>query len=80
MQELKNELTGDVFRTFVDGGVVLSIYAYGIMQPLKPNKTCGFALGRGQTPEMNKFFADDKISFKNIPDLIKLLKYDRGNK
>ena len=72
----RNDLTGDVSKSFVDGVVVLYVYAYGIMQPFRSNKN--FVTSLWEEPrqqEMNKFITDNKISFKNIPDLIKLFNY-----
>jgi len=72
----KNELTGDVSKRFIDGGVVLYVYAYGIMQPFKPNKNFVASLWEeDKQQEMNNFITTNKISFKSIPDLVKLFNY-----
>jgi hypothetical protein len=72
----KNDLTGDVSKSFVDGTVVLYVYAYGIMQPLKPNKNFIAALWEEhKQQEMNKYISENKISFKSTSDLIKLFNY-----
>jgi len=77
----KNDLTGDISRSFVDGVVVLYVYAYGVMQPLKSNKN--FIAGlweEDKQQEMNKYVSDNKINFKSTSDLIKLFNYYDGIK
>jgi hypothetical protein len=77
----KNDLTGDVSRSFVDGVVVLYIYAYGLMQPLKSNKNFIAALWEEDKLEkMNKYISDNKINIKSTSDLIKLFNYYDGLK
>ena len=77
----KNELTGDVSKRFIDGGVVLYVYAYGIMQPFKSNKNFVASLWEeDKQQEMNNFITTNKISFKSIPDLVKLFNHYDGLK
>jgi len=77
----RNDLTGDVSKSFVDGVAVLYVYAYGIMQPLKSNKNFIATLwDENKQPEMNKYISDNKISLKNTSDLIKLFNYYNGMK
>ena len=72
----KNDLTGEVSKSFVEGAVVLYIYAFGMMQPFKSNKNFVSSLwDENKQEEMNKFISANKISFKSIPDLIKLFKH-----
>jgi len=72
----KNDLTGDISKNFVDGVVVLYVYAYGVIQPFRSNKNFVASLWEEQKQqEMNKFIAANKINFKNISDLIKLFNY-----
>lgn len=72
----KNDLTGDISKSFVDGITVLYVYAYGIMQPLRSNKNFIASLWEEhKQQEMNKFITDNKINFKNTSDLIKLFNY-----
>jgi hypothetical protein len=81
IRDEKNELTGDVSKSFVDGGMVLYVYAYGIMQPFKSNKNFVASLwDENKQQEMDKFIAANKISFKSIPDLIKLFNHYDGIK
>jgi hypothetical protein len=57
------------------------VYAYGMMQPFKSNKNFVASLwDEDKQQEMNKFISTNKISFKNIPDLVKLFKYYDGLK
>jgi len=77
----KNDLTGDISKSFVDGVVVLYVYAYGVIQPFRSNKNFVASLWEEQKQqEMNKFIAANKISFKNTSDLIKLFNYYDGIK
>lgn len=77
----KNDLTGDISKSFVDGSVVLYVCAYGMMQPFKSNKNFVASLwDEDKQQEMNKFISTNKISFKNIPDLVKLFNYYDGLK
>ena len=72
----KNELTGDVSKGFIDGGVVLYVYAYGIMQAFKSNKNFVASLWEeDKQQEMNNFITTNKISFKSIPGLVKLFNH-----
>jgi len=72
----KNDLTGDISKNFVDGVTVLYLYAYGIMQPLKSNKSFIATLwDENKQPEMNKYISDNRISLKNTSDLIKLFNH-----
>ena len=72
----KNELTGDVSKSFVDGTVTLYVYAFGMMQPFKANKNFVASLwDENKQEEMDKFISANKISFKNIPDLVKLFNH-----
>jgi hypothetical protein len=77
----KNDLTGDASKSFVDGVVIFYIYAYGLMQPLKPNKNFMAALWEeDKQQEMTKYISDNKINFKSTSDLIKLFNYYDGIK
>ncbi len=72
----KNDLTGDVSKSFVDGAVTLYVYAFGMMQPFKSNKNFVASLwDENKQEEMNKFIGANKISFKSIPDLVKLFNH-----
>jgi len=72
----KNELTGDVSKTFVDGAVVLYVFAYGIMQPFRSNKNFVAALWEEDKQEaMNKYISAYKINLKSTPDLVKLFNH-----
>jgi len=72
----KNDLTGDASKSFVDGAVVLYVYAYGVIQPFRSNKNFVASLWEEhKQTEMNNFIAANKINFKNISDLIKLFNY-----
>ena len=72
----KNDLTGDISKSFVDGTVILYVYAYGIMQPFRSNKNFVASLWEEhKQEEMNKFIADHKMNFKSASDLIKLFNH-----
>jgi hypothetical protein len=77
----RNDLSGDVSKSFVDGIVVLYVYAYGMIQPLKSNKDFIATLwDENKQQEMNKYISDNKINFKSTSDLIKLFNYYDGIK
>jgi hypothetical protein len=77
----KNDLTGDISKSFVNGVVVLYVYAYGMMQPFKANKNFIATLwDEDKQQEMNKYISDNKINFKSTSDLIKLFNHYDGIK
>ena len=77
----KNDLSGDISKSFVDGVVVLYVYAYGVMQPFRSNKNFIASLWEeNKQEEMNKYISDNKINFKSTSDLIKLFNYYDGLK
>jgi hypothetical protein len=72
----KNDLTGEMSKTFIDGSVVLYVYAYGLMQVFHPTKELVNSLFEEDKDQSTRTFIDtNKINFKKIPDLIKLFKY-----
>jgi hypothetical protein len=72
----KNDLTGDMSKSFVDGLTVLYVYAYGVIQPFKANKTFVATLWEENKQEvMNKYISANKINLKKTYDLIKLFSY-----
>ena len=72
----RNDLTGEMSKSFVDGITVLYIYAYGMIQPFKANKTFISTLWDENKQEvMNKYLSTNKINLKNTSDLVKLFAY-----
>src|SRR4030095_609062 len=72
----KNDLTGEVSKTFIDGNVVLYVDAYGLMQPFRPGKDFIASLLEEDKEQLAKAFIDaNRINFKKIPDLVKLFNY-----
>jgi hypothetical protein len=72
----KNDLTGEVSKTFIDGNVVLYVDAYGLMQPFRPGKDFIASLIEEDKEQLAKAFIDaNRINFKKIPDLVKLFNY-----
>jgi hypothetical protein len=77
----KNDLTGDMSKSFVDGLTVLYVYAYGLIQPFRSNKTFIATLWDENKQEvMNKYLSTNKINLKNTSDLVKLFNYYDGLK
>jgi len=77
----KNDLTAEMSKSFVDGLTVLYVYAYGVMQPFKSNKTFIATLwDENKQEEMNKYISANKINLKNTADLVKLFTYYDGLK
>jgi hypothetical protein len=69
----RKDLSGDVSKSFADGMVILYVYAYGVIQPLKSNKSFIATLwDEDKQQEMNKYISANKINFKSTSDLIKL--------
>ena len=71
----KNELSGEISKDFVEGGVMLYVYANNIIQPFHTTKNFVISLLRDKEPAINIFIDTNKINFKSIPDLIKLFNY-----
>ena len=72
----KNDLTGEMSKAFVDGAVVLYVYAYGLMQGFHPTKEFISSLFEEDKEQATKAFIEkNKINFKKIADLIKLFNY-----
>ena len=72
----RNDLTGEVSKTFIDGGVVLYVDAYGLMQPFRPGKDFIASLFEEDKAQLANAFIDaNRINFKKIPDLVKLFNY-----
>jgi hypothetical protein len=78
IRTVKDELSGEMTKEFVEGVTVLYVYAYGIMQAFHPNKSFVISLLEGKEQAMNTFISTHKINFKKIPDLIKLFNYYEG--
>lgn len=76
IQSERNDITGDMSKSFVDGAAVLYVYAYGLMQAFHPTKEFIISLFEEDKEQVTKTFIDaNKINFKKIPDLIKLFNY-----
>jgi hypothetical protein len=72
----RNDLTGETSKTFIDGSVVLYVYAYGLIQTLHPTKEFIDSLFEEDKQQAAKAFIEtNKISFKKIPDLVKAFNY-----
>ncbi len=71
----KNELSGEISKDFVDGSIVLYVYADKIMQVFHPTKNFVISLLKDKEQAMNTFIETNKTNFKSIPDLIKLFNY-----
>ena len=78
IRTVKDELSGEMTKEFVEGVTVLYVYAYGIMQAFHPNKSFVISLLEDKEQAMNMFISTHKINFKKIPDLIKLFNYYEG--
>jgi hypothetical protein len=72
----KNDLTGEMSKAFVDGTVVLYVYAYGLMQVFHPTKEFINSLFEEDRQQSAKTFIEtNKINFKKIADLVKVFNY-----
>lgn len=76
VRTVKDEVSGEISKDFIDGSVVLYVYAYSIIQTFHPTKTFISSLwDEGKGLAMDKFIEVNKINFKKTPDLIKLFNY-----
>jgi len=72
----KDELSGNITKEFVNGVVVLYVYAYGVMHEFHPTKDFIFSLfEENKEQAVHKFFEENKINFRKTSDLIKLFNY-----
>jgi hypothetical protein len=74
----KNEISGEITKEFVDGGIVLYVYANNGMQVLHRTKSFVVSLMKDKEDDINKFIDANKINFKKHTDLIKLFGYYNG--
>lgn len=75
---VKDELSGEITKEFVDGIVVLYISINNIIHAYHPTKSFVISLLKDKEQSINIFIDTNKINFKKIPDLIKLFNYYNG--
>jgi hypothetical protein len=75
----KDEISGEISKDFVEGSVVLYVYAYGIMQVFHPTKNFIASLWEEDKEQtINKFIETNKINFRKTTDLIRVFNYYNG--
>ena len=75
----KDEISGEISKDFVEGAVVLYVYAYGIMQVFHPTKSFIASFWEEDKEQtINKFIDVNKINFRKTKDLIKVFSYYNG--
>jgi hypothetical protein len=75
IRKVKDELSGEITKEFVEGATILYVFAYGIMQEFHSNKNFVISLMEDKELAINMFINTNKINFKKIPGLIKLFSY-----
>jgi hypothetical protein len=78
IRTVKDELSGEITKEFVEGVTLLYVYAFGIMQAFHPNKSFVTSLLEDKEQAINTFISTNKINFKKNADLIKLFNYYEG--
>jgi len=75
IRTIKNELSGEIIKDFVDGAITLYVYSFDNMQPLQPKADFVLSLLIDKQEEVNTFINVNKINLKKTTDLIKLFSY-----
>ena len=72
---IKDGLTGETTKEFVDGGTVYYVYADDIIQQFRPNKNFVTSFLKDKWQLINAFIDTNSINLKRIPDAVKLFNY-----
>ncbi len=75
ISSVKDSYTGEIAKDFVDGAVVLYVFTNNAMQPFRGSKNTVLELMKDKEKPISDFIDANKINFKKIPDLIKLINY-----
>jgi len=75
IRTVKDELSGEISKDFVDGAAILYIYTFDNIQAFHPNKDFVLSLLIDKQEEVNTFINANKINLKKTSDLIKLFSY-----
>lgn len=72
---VKNEITGETSKEFVESADFLYVYANNSIQAFHPKESNVMPLLKDKEKEINKFLNTTDVNFKKIPDLIQLFNY-----
>jgi hypothetical protein len=75
IRTVKNELSGEILKDFVDGTITLYVYTFDNMQHFQPKIDFVLSLLIDKQEEVNTFINANKINLKKTSDLIKLFSY-----
>jgi hypothetical protein len=75
IRTVKDELSGEIIKDFVDGTVTLYVYSFDNMQLFQPKIDFVLSLLIDKHEEVNTFINANKINLKKTSDLIKLFSY-----
>jgi hypothetical protein len=74
IREIKNEYSGEINREYTDAGVYY-VYVFGLLKELRYNKSFFIEIMNDKKAEIEKFINDNKINFKKLPEIQKLIRY-----
>jgi len=75
IRTVKNELSGEIIKDFVDGSITLYVYSFDNMQLFQPKIDFVLSLLIDKHEEVNTFINANKINLRKTSDLIKLFSY-----
>ena len=75
IRTIKNELSGETIKDFVDGAITLYVYSFDNIQPFQSKMDFVISLLIDKQEEVNTFINANKINLKKTSDLIKLFGY-----
>ena len=75
IRTVKDELSGEIIKDFVDGAITLYVYSFDNMQLFQPKIDFVLSLLIDKQEEVSTFINANKINLKKTADLIKLFSY-----
>jgi hypothetical protein len=75
---VKDELTGEISKDFVEGAGTLYVYFNKSIQAYHPDKSFIISLLKDKKQAINMFIDANKINFRKTADLIKVFNYYNG--
>jgi hypothetical protein len=75
IRTVKDELSGEIIKDFVDGAITLYVYSFDNMQLFQPKIDFVLSLLIDKQEEISSFINANKINLKKTADLIKLFSY-----
>jgi hypothetical protein len=75
IRTVKDEVSGEITKDFVDGAMTLYVYSFDNIQPFQPKIDFVISLLIDKQEEVNTFINANKINLKKTSDLIKLFSY-----